>query len=262
MSEALGLSQLRERTLQKAAAARAKRNAHQRERRAEKAAARRADEVERLGEDTPSKRARKGEKSRPRVDIFDQVMGAFHKSDDEAPGMACSAYIHVHIPPPPIRVSGKVVKAPQVQIRKSGPLLFDTSVSHAVFLDQLATAVPCRRVALPQSQLRWRFEKPLKGDEKPLTGNSGFRAMIAALRERKKDRVIIIAMPPPQEVKESIVCPSQYKRATTTVSELSASHGIQARMTKSWRTRSSMPTMMRRRRMHCLCGCKWWSSCH
>jgi hypothetical protein len=30
--------------------------------------------------------------------------------------------------------------------------------------------------------------------------------MLAALQEQKKDHVVIIAMPPPQEVKENIVC--------------------------------------------------------
>jgi hypothetical protein len=74
-----------------------------------------------------------------------------------------------------------------------------------VFLDQLALSVPCRRVALPQSLLRWKFEKPIRGDEKPLASDAGFRAMITALSEKKKDCVVIISMPPPVEAEENVV---------------------------------------------------------
>jgi hypothetical protein len=42
--------------------------------------------------------------------------------------------------------------------------------------------------------------------EKPLTSDAGYNAMLASLQERKKDRVVIIAMPLPQEVKENTVC--------------------------------------------------------
>ena len=77
----------------------------------------------------------------------------------------------------------------------------------AEFMLRLAENVPCRPVALPEPKLRWRFEKPAKDMEKPLTSDAGYNAMIAALKERKKDRVVIIAMPPPQEVKENIVRP-------------------------------------------------------
>lgn len=107
-------------------------------------------------------------------------------------------------PPPQARVATKS-KQPQTQICKSGPLIFNTTLSHAGLLDQLAATVPCRWVALPHTQLHWKFEKPIKGDEKPLSGETGYQAMVEAVKERKKDRVIIIAMPPPQETKENVV---------------------------------------------------------
>jgi hypothetical protein len=129
------------------------------------------------------------------------------ESDNEESRL-CSAYIHVQVPPPPLtRVSGKGVKPLLPQIHKSSPLIFKTSISHEVFLDQLSSTVPCRRIALPHSLLRWKFEKPIKGDDKPLTGEAGFKAMVTALDEKKRDRVVIITMPPPVEVKGHSVCP-------------------------------------------------------
>ena len=140
-------------------------------------------------------------------------------------------------PPPQTRVTAKS-KARQPQIHKSGPLIFNTSLSHAEFLDQLATTVPCRRVALPESQLRWKFEKPINGDEKPLSGEVGYRAMVEAARERKKDRVLVIAMPPPQEPKESVVRTSP-NQAVALLRAL-YSHGTLVKTTKCLRRNLSM----------------------
>src|SRR4051812_228683 len=93
----------------------------------------------------------------------------------------------------------------QTQIHKSGPLIFTTTIEKEQFTLNLAANVPCQLVALPRSKLRWRFEKHAKDMEKPLTSDAGFNTMIATLMERKKDRVVIITMPPPQETKENIV---------------------------------------------------------
>jgi hypothetical protein len=126
--------------------------------------------------------------------------------EEEDTGVPCSAYIHVIIPPPSaIRFNNKPSKPALPQIAKSGPLNFSSSLSHSEFLIQLAATTPCRPSALVQPQLRWKFEKPAKGDEKPLTGLDGYRAMIRALEEKSKERVIIISMPPPVEVKEHVV---------------------------------------------------------
>jgi hypothetical protein len=128
------------------------------------------------------------------------------KDEVDEGGVPCSAYIHVIIPPPPlIRFSNKPSKPALPQIAKSGPLNFSSSLSHSNFLLRLAATTPCRPTALVQQQLRWKFEKPAKGDEKPLTSLDGYKAMICALEEKSKERVVIISMPPPVETKDHVV---------------------------------------------------------
>jgi hypothetical protein len=96
--------------------------------------------------------------------------------------------MHVHIPPPVIRASGKASKAPSPQIYKSGPLLFMTKMEKKEFMSQLAENVPCRLAALPESKLQWRFEKPAKDMEKPLTNDAG--TMQCSLHSRNKRRIM------------------------------------------------------------------------
>jgi hypothetical protein len=169
-----------------------RKNARQRERRAEKAASKKAK--------APSKKAKIGNGSKmSKGDVYDQVLGDPGSESDSESSNPCSAYIHVHIPPPPpIQVSGKPIKALQPQICKCGPFIFSSSLPHEDFLKKLAAAIPCRRVALPESELRWKFEKPLKGDDKPLASQDGYQAMVSALNKKKRDCVIIVALPPPK----------------------------------------------------------------
>lgn len=48
--------------------------------------------------------------------------------------------------------------------------------------------------------MTWKFEKPIKGDPKPLTTEVSFRAMVKQLAERTKDHIINIYMPPPNKL--------------------------------------------------------------
>lgn len=61
-------------------------------------------------------------------------------------------------------------------------------------MDKIASVTPCYREA-PWG-MTWKFEKPLKGDAKPLTTEISFKAMVKQLVEKIKDHVINVYMPP------------------------------------------------------------------
>ena len=48
--------------------------------------------------------------------------------------------------------------------------------------------------------MMWKFEKPIKGDTQPLTTEISYTAMIKQLRDKNKDHIINIYMPPPNKL--------------------------------------------------------------
>ena len=124
---------------------------------------------------------------------------------EDPPEIEATAYIFIVIPPPPTaHVCGKNAKAPIDQHRKRPPFIFDVDISYEDFLVKVTSATPCYPEAL--TSMMWKFEKPMKGDTRPLTTNISYMAMIKQLREKNRDHVINIYMPPPQKLDEWPTC--------------------------------------------------------
>ena len=105
------------------------------------------------------------------------------------------AYVTVVVPPPPIPTSvHKGTKQPSEQQHQCDPFIFPLTISYNDFLAKVASATPCYVEAL--TSMKWKFEKPAKGDTKPLTTAIGFTTMINQLKDKTKEHIIIIYMPP------------------------------------------------------------------
>jgi hypothetical protein len=72
--------------------------------------------------------------------------------------------------------------------------MFNTEITYKDFIRKVASATPCYPQAL--TGMMWKFEKPIKGDTKPLTTEISYTVMIQQLRDKMKDHVINIYMPP------------------------------------------------------------------
>lgn len=115
-----------------------------------------------------------------------------------------TAYIHVERPPPAQsgpstlrgRFQGKPVTQTSSTIEQHGPVILQDQYAFDKLLEHLAQAVGCLPTSIPISQLFWRFEKPANNSRKPLRSQDGYTAMLSALEERAKDRVVVLHMPP------------------------------------------------------------------
>ena len=105
------------------------------------------------------------------------------------------AYVTVVVPPPPIPTSvRKGAKQPSEQQHQRNPFIFLLTISYDDFLAKGASASCCYVEAL--TGMKWKFEKPAKGDTKPLTTAISFTTMINQLKDKTNEHVIIIYMPP------------------------------------------------------------------
>jgi len=121
-----------------------------------------------------------------------------HEEDDSLE-IEATTYIFIVIPPPPTaHIRGKGAKPPPEQHLKRPPFLFNIDLLYDEFLMQVASATPCYPEAL--TGMMWKFEKPIKGDMRPLTTETSYTAMIKQLHDKNKDHVINIYMPPPNKL--------------------------------------------------------------
>jgi hypothetical protein len=129
------------------------------------------------------------------------------REEEDAPEIEVTVYIFIIIPPPPtIHIRGKSTKPPPEQHRKRPPFFFDIDLSYEEFVAKVASATPCYPDAL--TRMMWKFEKPIRGDTRPLTTETSYAAMIKQLRDKSKDHIINIYMPPPNKLdnRPTFVC--------------------------------------------------------
>ena len=108
---------------------------------------------------------------------------------------------------PVVRRTGAGQKsAPSTATIQRGPFFFNVDDAFMDFKSKLAASLPCKESLLPLGQLQWHYEKPASDKRKPLVDEAGFKAMQTSLRDRKRDLVVNIHMPPPK--RDDTVCVS------------------------------------------------------
>lgn len=156
----------------------------------------------------------RGNKSAPRKRKEKALDDDENDSDDPDPKKTkreITAYIFVSN-----STSGSVVRrsgagqqsAPSTATIQRGPFFFNVDDTFMDFKSKLAASLPCKESLLPVGQLQWHYEKPATDKRKPLVDEAGFKAMQTSLRERKKDLVVNIHMPPPKQ--DNTVCVSLF----------------------------------------------------
>ncbi|KAA1469054.1 hypothetical protein DENSPDRAFT_834586 [Dentipellis sp. KUC8613] len=132
------------------------------------------------------------------------------EDEDDTVDRQATAYIHVVVPGSPVASSsrsgrgGKSSKTASDQTLHRGPFFFSLTMKYDSFLKELALATPCRVEGLVVSRMSWKFEKPQNSQTKALTNATGYEAMIRALKEKKKDRIVIIVMPAPTKAPDAV----------------------------------------------------------
>jgi hypothetical protein len=118
---------------------------------------------------------------------------------EDTPDIEAAVYIFIVIPPPPItHIRNRSTKPPPEQHRQRPPFMFSIDLPYKDFIEKVASATPCYPEAL--TRMMWKFEKPMKGNTKPLTTETSYAAMIKQLRKKTKDHVVNIYMPPPNKL--------------------------------------------------------------
>lgn len=109
------------------------------------------------------------------------------------------ATVYIHIEPPPLPASRgpKSMKTAQQKPIQKGPFFHNVMDDFATFKFKLAKALPCKIELMPFTQMEWRYEKPASDKKKPMSAELGYEAMVTSLKERKKDLVVYVSMPPP-----------------------------------------------------------------
>ena len=177
--------------------------------------------------------------------------------EEDPPDVEVTAYILIIIPPPPtVHVRGKSAKPPVEQHRKRPPFIFNINISYEDFISKVASATPCYPNAL--TGMMWKFEKPMKGDTRPLTTKISFTAMVKQLREKTKDHIINIYMPPPQKLDERPTFVRNWRVHSQHSANILHRNGIQVKMTRSRRVILSMTSLPMAEAHPCLCEPKWY----
>ncbi|KAJ7924552.1 hypothetical protein B0H13DRAFT_2315455 [Mycena leptocephala] len=120
--------------------------------------------------------------------------------NDDDKNVPFKVYVDVLKPPLPTS-SRKPVRKPaggkDDDFVQRGPFKLNTKDSYSYFLSKLAEALPCRVDNIHQSKMKWKPQKPANGKLLPIGGKDGYEAIQDAMREKTKERVIVINMPAP-----------------------------------------------------------------
>ncbi|KAJ7460444.1 hypothetical protein B0H11DRAFT_2198948 [Mycena galericulata] len=117
-----------------------------------------------------------------------------------------TVYLYVQASPPPLVQVRRntAAKAPAPKITPVGPFLFQSSLSYADFLAMLAKGCRTKANHLPVNSMEWKFDCPTNSAKKPLSNADGYTAMIKTVKDRRKDFVFSVYMPPPSVVKSEL----------------------------------------------------------
>lgn len=99
--------------------------------------------------------------------------------------------------PPPVTTSKRAAKLKDNEkYAKRAPFQFTSADLYLAFLIKLAAVLPCPVLNIIQSQLTWKPQSP---NRPPLllSGETGYKAMIQTFVEGKKNRIVMLMMPPP-----------------------------------------------------------------
>ncbi|KAJ7896356.1 hypothetical protein B0H14DRAFT_2558269 [Mycena olivaceomarginata] len=121
---------------------------------------------------------------------------------DDLEAVEMSFCVYVETPPPPILSTRKANTKPlPTKTTTLGPFECMSSFTFPEFLDIIATACQTNTANLPLHSLQWKFDRPNNSKPKPVTNTTGFKVMVKALIDRRKDYVFSIFMAPPSFVK-------------------------------------------------------------
>jgi len=85
-----------------------------------------------------------------------------------------------------------------VKTLQQGPIFHDTADGFDVLQTTIAKLAPCAVKNLVVSKMQWKFETPLGGLRKLLANDTGYDAMVSALKTKKGDVAVFVYMPPCQ----------------------------------------------------------------
>ncbi|KAJ7497586.1 hypothetical protein FB451DRAFT_238066 [Mycena latifolia] len=125
--------------------------------------------------------------------------------DDIDDGADIEITVYIHIPmnaPTTSRRKSKKSEAPETL--QKGPFKLSSTTTYASFLSKIASTLPCRTENIYQQKMFWKPQKPMNAQPLLLGNTEGYEAMVTAMAERKKERVVIVSMPPPAEPMEDV----------------------------------------------------------
>ncbi|KAJ7477742.1 hypothetical protein B0H11DRAFT_2424782 [Mycena galericulata] len=126
--------------------------------------------------------------------------------DEDEDSVEMTVYLYVQASPPPLVQVRRntAAKAPAPKITPVGPFLFQSSLSYADFSAMLAKGCRTKANHLPVNSMEWKFDCPTNSAKKPLSNADGYTAMIKTVKDRRKDFVFSVYMPPPSVVKSEL----------------------------------------------------------
>jgi hypothetical protein len=78
------------------------------------------------------------------------------------------------------------------------------------FLAMLAKGCRTNANHLPVNQMEWKFDRPVNSAKKSLSNATGYQVIIKTVKDRRKDFVFSVYMPPPSVVKAELVSHRKY----------------------------------------------------
>jgi len=128
-------------------------------------------------------------------------------TEGEEPTIKVQVYLNVETPPPPaLHVGNQTIRQAAIKVTPRGPFIFDFANDYAAFLSMITIGARAGHPdCLVRSGMQWRFDRPANSSKKPVTNETGFKAMITTLLEWKKDWTIMVSMPPPIKHTDEVI---------------------------------------------------------
>ncbi|KAJ7898708.1 hypothetical protein B0H13DRAFT_2337359 [Mycena leptocephala] len=149
----------------------------------------------------PSTSSSTGDESRKKRKT--EVIDLDDDDDLRKPPVSIAVYIHIPKTPAPTLKGRKAKSKTDDDIIKKGPFSLSSKDTYDMFLEKLASALPCRPQHIFQQKITWQPVKPKNATPLPLGTANGYPIMIAAIAKRKsEERMLLLTMPAPAQPME------------------------------------------------------------
>lgn len=147
-------------------------------------------------------------------------------SDADEPPPSITYYVSIPklLPPTSSKCGAKI--ADEDKFIQRGPFTVPTAAPYSTLLNSIATALPCPRGNILESQIVWKPKKPKNAEKLPLGYADGYKVLVAEMEEKAPgSRQVLLFMPTPAKPVEEAPVRDRLLHGVCLIPRLAGSRG-------------------------------------